>query len=85
MQEVKTRVSCSGFECTAKFEYWGFIEITMKDYSDTFQSRSEPEISITPPDAIEGWTDEGTWTRRYYCPVCSEENREKERKNKWRK
>jgi len=85
MQEVKSRVFCSGDGCKECLEYWATLSITMRDTSDTFQSSSTPEIEVSGPEMSEGWTSQGSWTRRYYCPVCSDKNREEEERRRSRK
>lgn len=90
MQEVRSRVFCSEEGCQKVLEYWATLEITMRDTSDTFQTSSTPEVTISPPSVNDtGWTTEGSWTHRYYCPTCAtirlEDQRLKEQSQSKRK
>ncbi len=68
MIEIRARVSCSTPGCQSTEEYWAEISVDMVDDSDTFGTRSTPELSISIPD---NWgQDKHSYTMTAYCPDC---------------
>lgn len=71
IMEVLTRVHCSEADCGKTLEYWTYISVEMESpWNDSYgnEQQADPVLKFGPPESTQGWTEDGNYTRRYYCP-----------------
>lgn len=70
--EVKTRCKCGDHQCEERFEYWSWLSADLQEHSDSYGgSHTSIELQHSEPDVEdipEGWTREGAYHGRYFCP-----------------